>query len=155
MYCHSSVVKYTSPLLQQQSRYGTSLPNITEIAPLNLTGWIRPWLCALNPATKLYTAWCTFITMSHITSTGVAVAAHITLSILYYCKYLHFGLLCMSVIVSGVRGGGSGERPPSGLKTSGQTLFSGQAQKSWKIKNISLGNETDLHLSMTVLLCFV
>ena len=37
--------------------------------------------------------------------------------------------------------GGRGERPPPpGLKNSGQTLFSGQAQvaqKSWKIKNIS------------------
>jgi len=34
-----------------------------------------------------------------------------------------------------------GGRPPPGLKNSGQTLFSGQAQvaqKSWKIKNISI-----------------
>jgi len=41
--CHSSVVKYTSFLLQPRSRYETWLPNITEIAPPpNLTGGIRP-----------------------------------------------------------------------------------------------------------------
>jgi len=41
---------------------------------------------------------------------------------------------------SGAQGGGRGGRPP-GLKNSGQTLFSGQAQvvqKSGKIKNISI-----------------
>ena len=41
---------------------------------------------------------------------------------------------------SGVREGGAGVRPP-GLKNSGQTLFSEQAQvsqKSWKIKNFSM-----------------
>jgi len=42
-YYHRSVVKCTSSLLQQQSRYETGLPAITEIAPPpNLTGWIRP-----------------------------------------------------------------------------------------------------------------
>jgi len=42
LFCHSSFVKYTSSFLQQQSRYETWLPNISEIAPLKLTGWIRP-----------------------------------------------------------------------------------------------------------------
>ena len=44
LFCHTSAVKYTSSLLAQRSRYETWLPNITEIAPLKLTGWIHPWL---------------------------------------------------------------------------------------------------------------
>jgi len=42
LFCHSSVVKYTSSLLQWRNRYETPQPNITEIAPPpKLTGWIR------------------------------------------------------------------------------------------------------------------
>ena len=48
--CHSSVVKYTSSLLQERSRYETWLPNITETAPPKLTGWIRP--CIDKPLTN-------------------------------------------------------------------------------------------------------
>jgi len=33
LFCHSSVVKYSSSLLQYRNRYETSLANITEIAP--------------------------------------------------------------------------------------------------------------------------
>ena len=43
LFCHSSIVKYTSCLLQLWTRNETWLPNITEIAPPKLTGWILPW----------------------------------------------------------------------------------------------------------------
>ena len=43
LFCHSSVVKYTSFLLQYWTRNKIWLPNISEIAPPKLTGWIRPW----------------------------------------------------------------------------------------------------------------
>ena len=44
LFCHRSVVKYTSSLLPQRSRYETWLPNITEIAPLNsLAGPAPAW----------------------------------------------------------------------------------------------------------------
>jgi len=42
LFCHSSRVKYTSSLLQKWTRNDTWLPNITEIVPPKLTGWIRP-----------------------------------------------------------------------------------------------------------------
>ena len=44
LFCHSSVLKYTSSLLQWWARNDTWLPNITEIDPPKLTGWIRPCL---------------------------------------------------------------------------------------------------------------
>ena len=44
LFCHSSFVKYTSSLLEQRrGRYETWLWKINEIAPPNITGWIRPW----------------------------------------------------------------------------------------------------------------
>jgi len=46
LFCHNSVVKYTSPLLQQWTRNETWLRNITEIPPSSLTGWIHPWSCS-------------------------------------------------------------------------------------------------------------
>jgi len=42
LFCHSNVVKYTSSLLQSPRCYETWLSNNTEIAPPNLTNWIRP-----------------------------------------------------------------------------------------------------------------
>ena len=43
LFCHTSVVKYTSSLLPQRSHCETSLPNITKIAPAKLTDWIHPY----------------------------------------------------------------------------------------------------------------
>jgi len=42
LFCHSSVVKYTSCLLQLWTRNETWLPNITEIAPFNLLAGCAP-----------------------------------------------------------------------------------------------------------------
>jgi len=42
LFCHSSVVKYTSSLIQWWTHNEAWLPNITEIVPPNLTGWIFP-----------------------------------------------------------------------------------------------------------------
>jgi len=42
LFCHSSVMKYASSLLQQWTRNKTLLPNIIEIALPKVTDWIRP-----------------------------------------------------------------------------------------------------------------
>jgi len=44
LFCYSSVVKYTSSLLQQRTRSETRLPSIAGITPSKLTGWTRPCL---------------------------------------------------------------------------------------------------------------
>jgi len=46
-FCHSSVVMYISSPLQQWHSNETCLPNITEISPPNLAGFIRP-CCELH-----------------------------------------------------------------------------------------------------------
>jgi len=52
LFCHSSVVMYTSSLLQKWTRNVTWLPNVTEISPSKLTGWIRPRCRVLDHATS-------------------------------------------------------------------------------------------------------
>ena len=55
LFCHILAVKnhakkYTSSVLQQSNCYETWPTNIIEIAPLKLTGWIRPWCHSSNNA---------------------------------------------------------------------------------------------------------
>ena len=42
LFCQSSVVEYSSSLVQSRGGYETWLPNITEIFPLKRGGWISP-----------------------------------------------------------------------------------------------------------------
>ena len=42
LFCHSSVVKYKSSLLQKRSRYETDYQILLKSPPPKVTGWIRP-----------------------------------------------------------------------------------------------------------------
>ena len=48
LFCRNSVVRYTLSLLQQWTRNEIWLPNITEIAHPNITGWTRTWMSRMG-----------------------------------------------------------------------------------------------------------